>query len=161
MGRGGTRPYKIQGRKAHQKVGGFSPWPSRGGAARAGHGAPSQSSHRPAASAGNDHEPKVDCTAVGDGVVDLRLQPAQRESGGFTSPGGPAFVSLVSDTCTCIPRPSTGKPPSPKSSPRAAYRMSRRRAAGPCEANGVIRSEPIPHASVAAPAPGVGAEQAP
>ena len=32
-------------------------------------GAPWQSRHRPAASAGNNHEPKVDCTVVGDGVV--------------------------------------------------------------------------------------------
>ncbi len=38
----------------------------------------------------------MDCGAIGDGDVDVRVQPAQPKSGAFTRSGGVAFVSRVS-----------------------------------------------------------------
>ena len=42
-----------------------------------------------------------------------------------------ARATASSATPQCIPRPWIGRPPSPKSSPKAAYRMSRQWSAGP------------------------------
>ena len=71
-----------------------------GRTARAAQGALGQGSDRSAAAAGDDPEFAMDRGALADGKVDLRVQPAERESRGFSSSGGAAVVSIVrTDTC--------------------------------------------------------------
>ena len=58
----------------------------------------------------------------------IRFWEAWQEEENSTTPSARATAS--SATRRCIPRPSTGRPPSPESSPKAAYRMSLQWGAG-------------------------------
>jgi REP element-mobilizing transposase RayT len=88
---------------------------------RAGRGAPRQGGHRPAASERDDHEPQMDCGAIGDGDVDPRIRPAARRSGSFAGPGGVALVSIVGDTCSCWRGPMESVSPSKSSCARTTH----------------------------------------
>ena len=62
----------------------------REGAERASQGAPGQTAHRPAASAGDHHELEMDCGVVADGDLDLSLQAAKPENDPCYGLTGPA-----------------------------------------------------------------------